>query len=125
MNCLNAGFASLNQCARVAIVAYHHRNPPRYPPSGERIEQTLKRRSLVRGENSKVHGSYLYCLSAGRSRFTRGRPMIAPAAVGCKRLSVRIVRELRHGDEAVGGTELDAVIVRTEVLDVAEAVSQR
>jgi hypothetical protein len=39
-------------------------------------------------------------------------------------LSVRIVRELRHGDEAVGGTELDAVIVRTKVLDVAEAVSR-
>ena len=37
---------------------------------------------------------------------------------------VRIVRELRHGDEAVGGTELDAMIVRTEVLDVAEAVSR-
>ena len=50
--------------------------------------------------------------------------MIAPAAVGCKRLSVCIVRELRHGDEAVGGTEFDAVIVRTEVLDVAEAVSR-
>jgi hypothetical protein len=47
--------------------------------------------------------------------------MIAPSAVGCKRLSVRIVRELRHGDEAVGGTERDAVIVRTEVPDVAEA----
>lgn len=27
-------------------------------------------------------------------------------AVSCKRLSVRIVRELRDGDEAVGGTEL-------------------
>jgi hypothetical protein len=38
MNCLNAGFASLDQCARVAIVAHHHRNPPRYPPSGERID---------------------------------------------------------------------------------------
>jgi hypothetical protein len=37
---------------------------------------------------------------------------------------VRIVRELRHGDEAVGGTELDAMIVRTEVLDVAQAVSR-
>jgi hypothetical protein len=34
--------------------------------------------------------------------------------------SVRIVRELRHGDEAIGGTELDALIVRTEVMDVAE-----
>lgn len=37
---------------------------------------------------------------------------------------VRVVRELRHGDEAVGGSELDAVIVRAEVLDVAEAVSR-
>jgi hypothetical protein len=37
---------------------------------------------------------------------------------------VRSVRELRHGDEAVGGTELDAVIVRAEVLDVAEVVSR-
>src|SRR5262245_20006353 len=37
---------------------------------------------------------------------------------------VRIVRELRHGDQAVGGTELDAVIVRTEVLDVAKAVAR-
>ena len=50
--------------------------------------------------------------------------MIAPAAVGRKRLSARIVRELRHGHEAVGGTELDALIVRTEVLDVPEAVSR-
>lgn len=31
---------------------------------------------------------------------------------------VCIIRELRHGDEAVGGTELDAVIVCTAVLDV-------
>jgi len=33
-------------------------------------------------------------------------------------------RSLTTGDEAVGGTDLDAVIVRTEVLDVAEAVSR-
>ena len=56
MNCLNAGLASLDQRARVAIVAHHHRNSPRYAPIRERIEQTLKRRSLVRGENSQVHG---------------------------------------------------------------------
>ena len=37
---------------------------------------------------------------------------------------VRIVRELHHGDEAVGGSEIDAGIVCTEVLDVAEAVSR-
>src|SRR5262245_11898865 len=36
---------------------------------------------------------------------------------------VRIIRELRHGDKAVGGTDLHAVIVRTKVLDVAEAVA--
>jgi hypothetical protein len=36
---------------------------------------------------------------------------------------VRVVRELRHGDEAVGRTGRDAVIVRTEVLDAAEAVA--
>ena len=35
----------------------------------------------------------------------------------------RTVRELRHGDEPIGGAEFDAVIVRTEVLDVAEAVA--
>src|SRR3954467_12535255 len=37
---------------------------------------------------------------------------------------LRIVRELRHGDEAVGRTGRDAVIVRPEVLDVAEAVAR-
>jgi RNA:NAD 2'-phosphotransferase (TPT1/KptA family) len=56
MNCLNAGLARLDQRVRVAVVAHDHRNPPRYVPTHERIEQTLKRRSLVRGENSKVHG---------------------------------------------------------------------
>jgi hypothetical protein len=47
MKCLNAGFASLDQRARVAIVAHYHQNPPRYVPTRERIEQTLERRSLV------------------------------------------------------------------------------
>src|SRR4051812_21732029 len=37
---------------------------------------------------------------------------------------IRIARKLRHGNEAVGGTDLDAVIIRTKVLDVAEAVAR-
>src|SRR5262245_35512172 len=41
-------------------VTHENRNfalkPARYAPTRERIEQTLERRSLVRGENSKVHG---------------------------------------------------------------------
>ena len=53
-------------------------------------DQTLKRRSLVRGEHSKVHG-------------------LSGLSESC------------HGDEPIGGGELDAVIVRTEVLDVVEA----
>src|SRR5262245_50576001 len=36
---------------------------------------------------------------------------------------VRIVRELRYGDQAIGCTDLGAVVVRTEVLDGAEAVA--
>jgi hypothetical protein len=36
----------------------------------------------------------------------------------------RTLRELRHGDEPIGGAGLDAVIVRTEVLDVVEAVAR-
>jgi len=38
--------------------------------------------------------------------------------------SVRSVGALRNGDEAVGGAGFDALIVRTEVLDVAEAVAR-
>ena len=76
MNCLNAGLASLDQRARVAIVAHHHRNPPRYAPTRERIEQTLKRRSLVRGENSKVHG----VSGLSESCATATRRSVAPSA---------------------------------------------
>jgi hypothetical protein len=39
-------------------------------------------------------------------------------------LSVRSVRALRNGDEAVSGAGFDALIVRTEVLYVAETVSR-
>jgi hypothetical protein len=47
MNGLNAGFLSLDQCARVAVVAHHYRDPPRDAATSERIEQTLKRRPFV------------------------------------------------------------------------------
>ncbi len=53
-----------------------HRSPARYAPTRERIEQTLRRRSLVRGENSKVHGLSGLSESCG----TATRRSVAPSS---------------------------------------------
>jgi hypothetical protein len=57
MNSLNAGLARAPQGARVAIVAHDHRDAPLDAAIGTGIQQALKRGSLVRRENSHVHGS--------------------------------------------------------------------
>jgi hypothetical protein len=61
MNCLNTGLASPPQGARVAIVAHDNRYAPLDAATGKGIQQALKRRSLMRGENSNVHGSGWLC----------------------------------------------------------------
>jgi hypothetical protein len=57
MNGLNTGLARSPQGARVAIVAHDNRDAPLNAAIGAGIQQALKRRSLMRGENSKIHGS--------------------------------------------------------------------
>ena len=56
MNGRHIGLASPLQGASVAVVAHDHRDARLDTPSGTGIQQALQRRSLVRGENSKVHG---------------------------------------------------------------------
>jgi hypothetical protein len=57
MNGLHTGLASPPQGARVAIVAHDNRDAPLNAATVKSIQQALKRRALMRGENSKVHGS--------------------------------------------------------------------
>jgi hypothetical protein len=57
MNGPNTGLASPAQGARVAIVAHDNRDAPLNAAIGTGIQQGLKRRSLMRGENSNVHES--------------------------------------------------------------------
>ena len=61
MNGLNTGLASPPQGARVAIVAHDNRDAPLNAAIGKGIQQALKGRSLMRGENSNVHGSGWLC----------------------------------------------------------------
>src|SRR5262245_1888561 len=56
MNGLNTGLPSPPQGARVAIVADDNRDAPLNAAIRKRIQQALKRRSLMRCENSNVHG---------------------------------------------------------------------
>ena len=61
MNGLNTGLASPPQGARVAIVTHDNRYAPLNAATGTGMQQALKRRSLMRDENSKVHGSDWLC----------------------------------------------------------------
>jgi len=56
MNGLDTRLASPPQGARVAIVAHDYRDAPLDAATGKGIQQALKCRSLMRGENSNVHG---------------------------------------------------------------------
>jgi hypothetical protein len=57
MNRVNTSLASPAQGAGVAIVAHDDRYAPLDAAAGTGIQQALKRRSLMRGENSNIHGS--------------------------------------------------------------------
>ena len=56
MNGLNTGLARPPQGASVAIVADDNRDARLNAAIGTRLQHALQRRSLMRGENSKVHG---------------------------------------------------------------------
>ena len=70
MNCRNTGLARPPQGASVAIVAHDNRDSPLNAATGKGIQQALKRRSFMRGENSKIHGSSWLCLANSVRRGT-------------------------------------------------------
>jgi hypothetical protein len=85
MNCLNTGLARPPQSAGVAIVAHDNRDATTNAASGKGIQQALKRRSLMRGENSNVHGSGSLC------RFDSIRVKTRPAIQTAKHAAANMI----------------------------------